>query len=300
MVKNKLLTIAIPTYNRERYLKKCLDAICPQITTEVEVVVRDNSSSSYDFNKFIEPYSSNYGVKYYVNDVNVGMDANVARLFEKCETKWLWIIGDDDILLPDAVKLVLDHLSSSDATFVRFNSPIYGKFIGIEGFAEAMKPINAFGQSFFLSEGIHNAEQARKDLPWHYKALSTSIAQILRVMKHLSANKTDYCQFFRDPVLANHGQDISWVPINIVPYQLIVFDLFRNERRILCNNVFKEVARYSIEHTLNAKISVREKIHLINSISYKYGLWNTLRYELFCYGNRFFRIFIKTLRTTKK
>ena len=64
---NKLLTIAIPTYNRRAYLEECLNHICPQLNDKVKVVVRDNKSFNYDFDEFITPYKEKYGVEAYQN-----------------------------------------------------------------------------------------------------------------------------------------------------------------------------------------------------------------------------------------
>ena len=103
---NKLLTIAIPTYNRQGYLQECLDRICPQLTKEVELVVRDNCSDNYDFPGFIKQYEK-YCITFCQNKVNIGGDANIARLYEECNTPWIWVIGDDDCIRNDAVEAVL-------------------------------------------------------------------------------------------------------------------------------------------------------------------------------------------------
>ena len=41
---NPILTIAIPTYNRKKYLKECLDHVIPQVGEDIELIVCDNAS----------------------------------------------------------------------------------------------------------------------------------------------------------------------------------------------------------------------------------------------------------------
>ena len=45
MMKEKLLTIAIPTYNRVEFLNRSLNSILKQFEDEVEILVSDKAST---------------------------------------------------------------------------------------------------------------------------------------------------------------------------------------------------------------------------------------------------------------
>lgn len=279
-INEKLLTIAIPTYNRSHYLKECLDHICPQLDNRVELIVRDNCSNNYDFEYFIKPYKERYGIVTFQNIVNVGSDGNTAKLFEYCKTKWLWILGDDDYVTQNAVELVLSTIQANeDSVFVMFNSPIEGCYKGLKGFAEAMKPKGAFGHSFFISEGIHNVERTKGLMYWHYRYISTYITQILRVMWHLANNEGDQCLFLKNKILEEQGRNTTWIPIEIVPYQALVFDIFRPYRKILLDNVFRDIVRYCWVFISKSSLSFSDKCFYYKLFLHKYGILNTIRYN---------------------
>lgn len=280
MNKKPILTIGIPTFNRSHYLKDCLDHICPQLNEDVCVVVRDNCSTNYDFERFISPYVEEYGVIAKNNKVNIGGDANVARLFECCDTRWLWVIGDDDYISNNAVRIVLNTIKEHDnGIYIKFNSPYVGETRGLEGFCNAMKPKGAFAASFYTSECINNMDLTKNYMHWHYRYLSTSTAQILKVIKFLNDNNEASCFFSSEGVIQEHGADITWNHFAIVPYQALTFDIFRNCRKRLNSSVFKAITSYCLVYIDSADISIRDKFYYHFLFWYKFGIINILHYN---------------------
>lgn len=278
----KILTIGIPTYNRKNQLTNCLNRICPLITGEVQVLVIDNGSDKYDFSEFIKPYVDKYGVIAYQNKKNVGIDANQAKVFEMCDTKWLWMLGDDDFIMENAIADVLMIIKqNSNAIYINLNSNFVGTVSGIKGFAEAMKLKWAYGHSFFISECLHNIEAASSDIYWHYRYLSSYTGQILRVMKHLVDSPNSECVFIDTKVLDNHSQDISWSHIDFVFYQHIIYDIFRDQRSILKSNVFRSVLSICFRYIDESELNFFDKIHYYRLYLRKHGYINSLRYNKF-------------------
>ncbi|HEY1173721.1 MAG TPA: glycosyltransferase family 2 protein [Verrucomicrobiae bacterium] len=100
-----LLTISIPTYNRAKLLEARLLELLPQVVPEVELIVC-NDGSTDETVQVCEKYR-NQGVLYYENKVNMGLSRNMLSAFENARGKWLWTLGDDDGVLPDAVGRIL-------------------------------------------------------------------------------------------------------------------------------------------------------------------------------------------------
>ena len=205
-IMNKLLTIAIPTYNRKRYLHECLDRICPQLTNEVELVIRDNCSNNYDFWEFAKQYEM-YNITFSQNKVNIGADANIARLYEECNTPWIWVIGDDDYICDDAISIVLSVIkNNSGVVYVKFNFPKYIETIGLVGFSEAMEGKGTFAKSYFTSECLVNAEKTKDYMFWHYRYLSQQNAQVLKIIKYLMDNPDGNACFLQKKYWVNMVQ----------------------------------------------------------------------------------------------
>jgi len=129
-INQSLLTIAIPTYNRSKYLDLCLRRISEEISSLSEVqrslvriYVSDNASSD-DTVKIITHYkeinAGEFDVDY--NSENIGPDLNIAQCYDLATTPYVWIFGDDDVLLPGGLGLVLDVLSQGECDIVYANN----------------------------------------------------------------------------------------------------------------------------------------------------------------------------------
>jgi glycosyltransferase involved in cell wall biosynthesis len=109
-----LLTIAVPTYNRERYLDQLLGTLLEQISldTRVELIVSDNASPDGTQELVAGYLNRGAAIRYIRNETNVGANRNVLWCYEKALGRYVWIIGDDDLIEPGTVRRVIDALSS--------------------------------------------------------------------------------------------------------------------------------------------------------------------------------------------
>ena len=62
-MQNKLVSIAMATYNGEKYLKEQLDSIYAQTYKDIEVIVCDDCSSDKTV-EILDEYKEKYGLKY--------------------------------------------------------------------------------------------------------------------------------------------------------------------------------------------------------------------------------------------
>lgn len=122
-----ILSITIPTYNRAQYLKENLEAILRQITedyaSKIEIIVNDNASTdntSSVVTDLVEKYK--FPIQYHRKDKNVCFKDNFADVTSKATGKYLFLLGDDDILSPDFFKIIFPHLlSKEDLAIIHFN-----------------------------------------------------------------------------------------------------------------------------------------------------------------------------------
>lgn len=99
-----LLTIAVPTYNRIRYLTELLPEICTQVEVAmkagypIEVLVSDNCSTD-GTREMVEGLQRTWGsLTYVVNETNVGGDRNFLLCVERARGTYVWLFGDDEVL----------------------------------------------------------------------------------------------------------------------------------------------------------------------------------------------------------
>ena len=83
-----LVSIAIATYNGERFLRKQLDSIYAQSFNNIEVIACDDCSIDSTVS-ILEEYSVMYGLRYYQNNRNLGYVKNFEKLMELCAGEFI-------------------------------------------------------------------------------------------------------------------------------------------------------------------------------------------------------------------
>jgi glycosyltransferase involved in cell wall biosynthesis len=119
------LSICIPTYNRSSRLADCLSSIiaCSLYSNlKFQVCVSDNHSTD-DTEDVIKYAQSFIEIKYQKNDTNIGAPRNFLKVVSMADNDFVWMIGDDDLLLADSItrlnKIFIEHPS---VDFIYVNS----------------------------------------------------------------------------------------------------------------------------------------------------------------------------------
>ncbi len=103
------LTIYIPTYRRHE-LTACLDSIIPQLNSRCELYVSDNDPEQSAYSVCQEyPH-----VNYMWNYLNIGADGNCLRGLVTGQGEYVWVFGDDDIMLPGAIEATFEMMDGCD------------------------------------------------------------------------------------------------------------------------------------------------------------------------------------------
>jgi glycosyltransferase involved in cell wall biosynthesis len=117
-----MLTFAIPTFTRSKYLTRCLRSIIDQIMTVGETVkihVHDDGSTD-DTRAVLETFRTQYPdiLSYSFVDTNEGFSPSFTRAFTAPTTLWTWIMGDDDMLAAGGLQTILSVIKSQRYQFI--------------------------------------------------------------------------------------------------------------------------------------------------------------------------------------
>lgn len=122
------LTIAIPTYNRDKYLDRCLENIFLQIgghEDEVEIIVSDNASTDNTY-QVIEKYKAEgRSIKYFRNEQNMGPDYNIYQCYDKANGNYVLALGDDDLLIDTAIVKIVNVIDTGTYGLIYLNSTFF-------------------------------------------------------------------------------------------------------------------------------------------------------------------------------
>jgi len=94
-----LLTIAIPTHNRSSHLDFLLSVIETEVNTLQGIVVvhvLDNASTDETSAVLAKYHAKILWLTSQRNCKNLGADSNIKACFQKANTPYVWILGDDD------------------------------------------------------------------------------------------------------------------------------------------------------------------------------------------------------------
>jgi len=167
------LNIAIPTYNRNANLVRNLEGLLPQLTDACRLFIVDNHSL-VPVEESVAPLLAGHpglDVTFIRNRYNVGAHANILRCFEYADSDWLWILGDDDLVAADAVKVVLEEIAANeDAIFI--------------GFRAREMVERGFRDQAFDTHGVEEFAE-RIDDPGAVNFMSTSVWHVAKVVGNL-------------------------------------------------------------------------------------------------------------------
>jgi len=110
------LFIYLPTYNRPESLRRQLSSLLPQVERfpqTVRVLICDNDSNKYALDDVLLGFPALRNVDVRRNGGNIGGNGNIALGFVFAQPdEFLWILSDNDIVLPNAVAYLLSVLDS--------------------------------------------------------------------------------------------------------------------------------------------------------------------------------------------
>ncbi|MFN6535879.1 MAG: glycosyltransferase family 2 protein [Nostoc sp. EkiNYC01] len=146
----KLLTIAIPTYNRAELLNKQLAWLAQAIKgfeDNCEILVSDNCSTD-NTQEVIQKWQktlSSITFKSNKNSKNLGVVKNIMYCLSSATTKYVWTIGDDDPIQDRAVAYVISKLRGhEDLSLLFLNFSGRNQITG-----EAVHPPTIVGNRWF-------------------------------------------------------------------------------------------------------------------------------------------------------
>ena len=103
-----LVTIGLPVYNSERYVRQSLDSLLAQTYRDFTLLINDNASTD-GTPAILEEYAAkDPRVKWFRNETNIGNPRNFNRVFELTTTPYLKWSTADDLWEPTFLERAID------------------------------------------------------------------------------------------------------------------------------------------------------------------------------------------------
>jgi len=144
------VSIAMATFNGERFLAAQLSSLVSQTVKPLELVVCDDRSTDSTYT-MLQAFAKEapFPVRLFQNDANVGYRSNFTRAGSLCRGSFIFFCDQDDIWRKDKIARVLEYFATSDSLTVSHDlrvffedgrPPIgsYFEFLRLSGFSPAL------------------------------------------------------------------------------------------------------------------------------------------------------------------
>jgi len=133
MSNNSLVCICIPSYNSETTISETLDSLISQTHKNFIIKVFDNASTDKTADIVREYASRHNNIHLFVNETNIGGEANFTRCIQSGEGDFTAVFHADDVYYPEILEKQIKILNQFDvsavmtsATYIDGNGTVVG------------------------------------------------------------------------------------------------------------------------------------------------------------------------------
>ena len=127
------LSICIPTYNFEKYIKNCIESITNQNVNiqDFEIVIGDSSTNNKTFKIIKKLKKNNNNIVYKKFKKKRGIDIDLEKTSRICKGKYILFLSSDDSLVKGALDKIVYFTKSNNEVYL-FNRIICDKKLKIK------------------------------------------------------------------------------------------------------------------------------------------------------------------------
>ena len=119
------VSIGLPVFNGERYLKEAIESLLSQTFTDLELIICDNASEDATQEICTFYAEKDQRVRYHRNEINVGAAKNYNRVFELSSGKYFKWAAHDDMCAPEYIEKCVAVLDAQPSVVICHTNTIY-------------------------------------------------------------------------------------------------------------------------------------------------------------------------------
>ncbi len=116
-MREKNISVAMATYNGEKYIRAQMNSILRNLKPGDEIVVSDDGSTDTTLH-ILESYGRGEIPVRIVKGPGKGIKQNIATAIAHCQGKYIFLADQDDVWAEDKVKKVMEHLGKNGCKLV--------------------------------------------------------------------------------------------------------------------------------------------------------------------------------------
>lgn len=111
---NKLISIAMTTYNGEKYLAEQIDSILAQSYSDFELIISDDCSTDATRTILKEYEKKDRRIKLHFNEINLGFKKNFEQVIKLCSGGFIALSDQDDVWTENHLEILMSNIGSAD------------------------------------------------------------------------------------------------------------------------------------------------------------------------------------------
>jgi glycosyltransferase involved in cell wall biosynthesis len=165
-----VVSIGVPVYNAEKYLRVALDSMVAQTFRDIEIVISDNGSTDGTLEICREYQARDPRIRYVHNDVNRGLVWNHLRVQDLARGKYFMFGPQDDWIAPEYVERCVATLEADPGIAYVYSEALVmdedGTMIGREITRQRVdsSPSTRFWDVLVVKGGVNFYGMTRLDL----------------------------------------------------------------------------------------------------------------------------------------
>ncbi|MDW5549187.1 glycosyltransferase family 2 protein [Methanosarcina sp.] len=108
------VSILIPVYNREKYIKEAVLSALNQTYENIEIVIVDNKSTENTWSIVKDLAKKDKRIKIFQNETNIGPVKNWKRCIDEATGEYGKILWSDDLIAPSFIENTISFLKEND------------------------------------------------------------------------------------------------------------------------------------------------------------------------------------------
>ena len=145
---NKLVSILIPVFNREKLIEETIKSALDQTYANIEIIAIDNNSTDGTWHTLEKLALEDGRIKIFQNETNIGPVRNWKRCIDEARGEYGKILWSDDLIIPEFIEKTMPYLENDDVGFA-----FTGTEIIIDG-------TDKKSSHYFIGEsGVYNSEE---------------------------------------------------------------------------------------------------------------------------------------------
>lgn len=117
------ISVAVATYNGEKYIREQIDSILANLTPEDEMVISDDGSKDATLDILKEYEQGAIPVKV-LQGPGKGIKQNIATAIRECQGQYIFLADQDDVWMPDKVERVMETLGKNGCRLVNHDAKV--------------------------------------------------------------------------------------------------------------------------------------------------------------------------------